>query len=288
MDEKRYTISSDRLTVEITTTGAQIRSIKNADGTEYMWCADPAVWGKSAPIMFPICGGLKDDTFYHNGKKYTLAKHGFGASKIYEVTEQTESGVVMKISADDETRKSYPFEFAFYVKFEVVGDSLCVTYTTENLGDETLYYAPGAHEAYSCPEGIEEYDVIFDRDEDLTRTVVNGNLLGLETEKVETDGRVLHMKYSHMDNDCLVFYTLNSDGVTLKHRESGRGVRVEFADFSHLVLWTMKGAKYLCIEPWQGIPDRVNTTMVLAEKESMCSLEPGKKQSFTHRIIPIA
>lgn len=288
MEEKIYRISNGALAVEVTSSGAQIRSIKNSSGKEYMWCADPAVWGKSAPIMFPICGGLKDGSFYHNGRKYELAKHGFGSAKEYEAILHEETVLVLRIVSDEETKKSYPFDFQFSVKFELCGNALEVSYITENTGNEDMYYAVGAHEAYACPEGIEEYDVIFDCDEHLMRTVIEGNLLGKEKLPVETDGRALHMKYSHMDNDCLVFYSLASDGVVLKNRTTGRGVRVEFSDFAHLVLWTMKDAPYLCIEPWQGVPDSVDETGILSEKDSMQKLAPGKTEIFRHRIIPIA
>ena len=287
MNELRYKISNGTLTAEISAFGAQLRSLKDKNGKEYMWEANPDIWPKSAPIMFPICGGLKEDAFYHNGKRYDLPKHGFGCSYDYILVSHTDTAVSLKIVSTDETRAMYPFEFEFIVTFELIGESLKVTYTTVNTGTEALYHAPGGHEGYALPEGIEEYDVVFDEYENLMRSVIDGNLIEHKNEYVETDGKKLHMKYSHMDNDCLAFDHVNSNGVNLVHRVTGKGVRVEFADFAHLTIWTKKGAPYLCIEPWQGIADFVDATMVLAEKYSMCKLEPGCKQSFVHTITPI-
>ena len=71
------TLKNDSLTVTVSTMGAEIQSVTGNDGHEYMWCGDPSVWGGHAPIMFPICGALKDNQFVHNGKQYTLTKHGF-------------------------------------------------------------------------------------------------------------------------------------------------------------------------------------------------------------------
>ncbi len=287
MHKTIYKISNGTLSAEIGSFGAQLCSLKDVNGKEYIWEANPDIWPKSAPIMFPICGGLKEDAFYHGGKRYDLPKHGFGCSYDYTLVEQTDSAVALKIVSTDETRAMYPFDFEFIVKFELIGGSLKVTYTTINTGTEALYHAPGGHEGYALPEGIEEYDVVFDEYENLMRSVIDGNLIEHKNEYVETDGKKLHMKYSHMDNDCLAFDHVNSNGVNLVHRVTGKGVRVEFAGFAHLTIWTKKGAPYLCIEPWQGIADFVDATMVLSEKYSMCKLEPGCEQSFVHTITPI-
>lgn len=283
-----YKLSNGLLTLEVSSFGAQIKSLKDKNDKEYIWEADPKIWGNSAPIMFPICGGLKEDTFFHNGKKYNLAKHGFGNSYNYEIAQKSESTLVLKLVSNDETKAVYPFDFEFLVKFELIGETLEITYKTVNTGNEALYHAPGAHEAYALPEGIEEYDVIFDKEEKLSRTVLDGCLLDRKTEFVETDGKTLHMKYSHMDNDCLVFdNALKSDSLNLVNRTTGKGVKVEFSDFPHLVIWTIKKAPYLCIEPWAGLPDFVDSNMVLSEKYSMFKVEPGEEKSFVHKITPI-
>lgn len=72
MSEKRYTISCNGMKAEISNVGAQLRSLKDKNGKEYMWSADPAFWPKSAPIMFPICGGLRNDSYIYNGVEYPL------------------------------------------------------------------------------------------------------------------------------------------------------------------------------------------------------------------------
>ena len=287
VNETRYTVTDGKLTVAVTTDGAQIRSIRTSDGTEYIWSADPAWWPKSAPIMFPICGGLKDDRFTHNGKTYTLAKHGF-TGREFAVESHTADTLTLFIKESADTLAMYPFHFIFRVTFAVKNGTLSVTYTTVNTGDETLYYADGGHEAYAAPEGIEAYDVVFEKEEDLTRQVLDGNLLEHKFEHVETDGKTLHMKYSHMDNDCLSFAATNSKAVTFTRRAGGRKVRITFDDFAHLVIWTKKGAPYLCIEPWNGCPDLVDADGVLAHKPSMFALAPGESLSHTHTVTPCA
>ena len=52
------TLKNDSLTVQIAELGAEIKSVIYND-TEYMWNGRAEVWANTAPIMFPICGGLK-------------------------------------------------------------------------------------------------------------------------------------------------------------------------------------------------------------------------------------
>ena len=288
MAEKRYVLANEKLTVTVSNIGAQIKSIKNQDDREYMWSGDPAIWNRTAPIMFPICGGLRDDAYIYGDKKYTLTKHGFVLFREFDCEEHSQDVLTLVTRDTPDTREVYPFNFEFRVRFTLEDNTLHVSFLTTNTGAGTMYYAPGAHEAYSCPEGIEEYDVVFDKTEPLVRTVLDGNYLEHKTEPVEADGNTLHMKYSHMDNDCVVFENLKSRGATLTKRDGSRKIHVAFDDFKYFVLWTKKGAPYLCLEPWNGIPDRVDADGILVNKEGILALESGGTQIFTHHISILA
>ena len=41
------TLQNGRLRAELDTLGAQLTSVQDVHGTEYIWQADPAVWGLS-------------------------------------------------------------------------------------------------------------------------------------------------------------------------------------------------------------------------------------------------
>ena len=78
------TLSNEKITVKINELGAEIRSIL-CDGKEIMWGGDPAIWSGTAPIMFPICGGLKEDKYLYKGNEYILTKHGFAKLSVFEL-----------------------------------------------------------------------------------------------------------------------------------------------------------------------------------------------------------
>ena len=78
------TLSNDHLKVAINSFGAEIISI-NKDGKELIWEGDEKFWTGHSPVLFPICGGLKDDKFYYGGKEYSLPKHGFAKRREFKI-----------------------------------------------------------------------------------------------------------------------------------------------------------------------------------------------------------
>ena len=77
-----HTIESDNLKVRIDDKGAELKSVFHKHHQlDYMWSGDPAYWGKTSPVLFPIVGALKDNTYFHKGEKYHLPRHGFAREK---------------------------------------------------------------------------------------------------------------------------------------------------------------------------------------------------------------
>ncbi len=280
------TIKSDELSVSVATLGAEIRSIRDKSGNEFMWEGDPAVWSGTAPIMFPICSGLVNDTYTYRGREYKLTKHGFAKMSEFEVETESENELTMLLRSNADTLAAYPFEFEFRANFRVEKGTLLVKYSVKNLNDGTMYFSVGAHEAYATPEGIEEYDVVFDKNETLEAYELDGNLLLDKTQTVLTDSAVFPLEDKYFVKDALVFLRHNSDGCTLVHRGGTRRVRIDFPGFDHLLIWHKFGAKYICIEPWNGITQRPDSDGSIENKFSIRKLAPGAEYDITHAITP--
>ena len=86
-------LKNNILSVDIDTLGAEIKRI-TVNGEDRLWSGDPAIWHGTAPVLFPMCGGLRDDKFTHGGKEYHLAKHGFAKKMNFEVESKTETAAV--------------------------------------------------------------------------------------------------------------------------------------------------------------------------------------------------
>ena len=277
------TVKNSELTVVIAKKGAELQSIV-CDGVEYMWDRDPAFWAQSAPIMFPMCGGLKGGKYELDGISYEMPKHGFAKLLDFEVENQTESSVTFVLRDNEQTRKMYPFAFAFRVSYVLEGKSVKVTYDAENTDSKTMYCTFGAHEAYACPEGIEAYELIFPEKETLYAYGLNGDVVTDYTKLMVQNSDRLVLDDRHFALDALVFRDVKSNSVTLASKVSDRRIKVEFDGFDYLVLWHKHTAPYLCIEPWCGLPDVAGSSYDFKAKEGMHAVAAGGHFARTHTI----
>ncbi len=276
------TIKNQYLTVKISEVGAEIQSIKSASGTEFMWEGKSDIWDGKAPVLFPICGGLKDDTYTYNGKSYKLPKHGFARTAKFIVESEDEQSCVYLFKSNEETKAVYPFEFELRAIFKLSGRALEVTYDIKNLTDGEMYMNIGAHEAYTCPEGIENYTVIFDEVEQFEKTELDGNYLSYETKNLGAGTNVFPLRDEYFEIDAIPFLNLRSRGASLVHNAGTRKIHVEYQGFPYVLLWTKYKAPYMCIEPWTGIPDRVDADGDITKKEGIICIPKGEKFCCVH------
>lgn len=277
-------LSNDIIQATFSTKGAELISVKK-DSTEKIWIGEPDVWAGHAPIVFPICGGLKDDKYIYEGKEYTLQKHGYIRFVEFEVESHSDTKLVFLHRSDSETLKQYPFNYELRVIYTLEGSALKVDYNVKNLDETPMYYSIGAHEGYYCPEGIEEYSVIFDKPEILDSSILNGNLLEYNTINVGENTCELPLKYEFFAVDALVFLNLKSRKVSLKNRKTGEEVGLEFEGHDFFLLWTKPGAKYICLEPWCGCQDFVDSDYDFKNKKGIIKLSGREEKTKTHKIL---
>ena len=277
------TLSNGKLTVEISEKGAEMKRI-TLDGKERLWNGDPAYWTGTAPVLFPVCGGLPDDKFTYGGKEYTLKKHGFARHMMFEVEKVSGISAVFLLKSSEETLKMYPWDFELRVSYTLRGTAVKIEYEVKNLSDGTMYASLGAHEAYACPDGIENYDVIFEKKETLDACELDGNLISEKTRRIITDTDTLPLYTEFFAVDALVFKSLKSRFATLRNRVTGESVSVEFGGFDYFLIWTKPGAGYICLEPWAGIPPMKGAGNSIEEKEGINKVPAGEKLSLTHTI----
>lgn len=277
------TIKSEYLIAKINELGAELKSLV-CDETEYIWDGKAEVWAGSCPILFPICGGLKDNKYVLNGKEYIMPKHGYIRTKTFEVESKTDDSVVFVHKADDETKESFPFNYELRVIYSLNKKSLKINYLVKNLSNNTMYFSIGSHEGYYTPEGIEDYDVIFPQNESLNAYVLYGNLLSNQQIPIIKDQNYLPLYDKYFTVDALVFKDLKSRSATLRNRKTGKAIRVDFPDDKYFLLWNKPNAPYICLEPWNGIPDIVGSSYDITEKEGIVSLSSKSKYSHSHCI----
>ncbi len=274
-------LDNGTLRVEIDKIGAEIRSVLK-DGKNRMWLGDEKYWSGVAPILFPICGGMPNGKYTYKGETYEMQKHGFARKMPFEVEATSDDTATFMLSSNLETLKNYPWKFEFRVKYTLVGDKIKVEYFVLNKSDNTMYYSIGAHEAYNCPEGIEAYDIVFEKAEDLKTYRLEGLALSGETQTILNNAKGLPLKEEYFQDDALIFKNIKSKKASLVNRATGQETVVSFPEFPYLLLWHPVGAPFMCIEPWCGIPSTKGDSIDITEKEGIIALESQSEKVHMH------
>ncbi|RDI04438.1 aldose 1-epimerase family protein [Flavobacterium sp. AG291] len=269
------TITNEFLTATINPLGAELISLKDSSN-EYIWEGNPEFWGKHSPILFPIVGTLKDNTYTYEGNDYNMTRHGFARDNHFVVKERDSRSVVFSFSSNEETLKQYPFTFELELKYTLKEKTLHLDYTVKNLGDKIQLFALGAHPAFALPGNFEDYSLTFEKEEGLISSQLENDLVSEKTVKIESDKNKLVLSHKLFENDALIFKTLISKKITLNKLDTPF-LNVNFHDFPHLGIWTKANAPFLCIEPWQGYSDSSTSTGKLEDKEGIVLLATGKE-----------
>jgi len=270
----KITISNSHLTATINTLGAELISlVKN--NKNYIWQVDETYWNKTSPILFPIVGRLKNDSYLFNGKKYQLPRHGFARNLEFSFDKKSDSQVILELNETEETKAMYPFKFKLLVAYTLIGNELVMEYFVRNQSDEVLPFSIGAHPAFAIEGNFENYSLQFNK-KDLFEThhLENESFNG-KTTLVDTKNNSIALNYALFEKDALVFKQLNSNEVTLKNKDKAI-LKVNYDHFPYLGIWTKQNAPFLCIEPWCGLADDINHNGNLEEKEGMNHLPAGE------------
>jgi galactose mutarotase-like enzyme len=286
-----YTISNPGCRATFAAHGAELTSlVTTANGLEYIWPAEPAVWARHAPVLFPIVGRLPDDTFRHEGQAYELSQHGFARDREFAVLRHSATELAFQLTDDEASRTIYPFAFELTITYTLRENTLTVRWEVRNPSAvQHLLFSIGAHPAFRCPllptEKFEDYYFTFDHPVSVERHLLQGGLLNGETAPVLTQEAELPLSYPLFADDALVFKHYDFTRLTLRSQHSAHFVRLQFDGFPYLGLWTKgPGAAFVCIEPWQGIASSVGSAEELSEKEGILTLVPGQTFATAYTI----
>ena len=162
-----HSISNDSISISVTEKGAELQRLFGHDSKlDYLWNGDPKFWGKTSPILFPIVGGLKNNTYLFNGKSYQLPRHGFARDCTFDLHNKTNSNLTFSLTSSKETKLVYPFDFQLLVGYTISQHILTVDYTVINNGEEAMFFSIGAHPAFKVPlttdTTFEDYSLKFE------------------------------------------------------------------------------------------------------------------------------
>lgn len=284
---QQHQLHSDRLKVTIDAQGAEMHSLCGADGAEYLWQADPAIWARHAPHLFPIVGRLVGDELRHADHSYPMGQHGFARNLPFVFEHHTAQTCRLVLHSDDETRTHYPFDFKLAVEYSLQGNTLSISYAVQNTGASEMPCSVGAHPAFNWPQpGNPDrgaYRILFDQDETAPVSRLANGLIADDQVDNPVIGKVLQLKDELFIADAIIFTRHNSRRVQLV-AEGAKTITVDFADFPHLGIWSIPGAGFICIEPWQGYADAEGFTGDFMDKPGVVILQAGETRFWEMRI----
>ena len=274
-------IRNNQLTLTLSTLGAELQSIMDADGKEYLWQADPAFWNRHSPLLFPIVCGLWEDTYRLQGKEYRLGRHGFARDTEFKVIAKGDSQVIFALHDSPETMNDYPFHFNLSVSYKLRDNKVHVVWHVENTDDKPIFFQIGGHPAFNVP-GLLPGEPLkgrlkFDNAEPIR---LFGNIGGCidkgRREQVETEDGVWAFTQESFKDDAVIFDHSQIKHVELLNPNGETEVTLDFKTPA-VGIWSPYGkeAPFVCIEPWYGIHDWAEYDGDFRDKHLMNKLLPG-------------
>lgn len=282
------TLQNDHLSVQINSQGAELVSvIDNKTGYEFLWQADENYWGRHAPVLFPIVGRLKDNQYAYQNQTYQMSQHGFARDMEFHAQNVTESTASFYLKNSQQTMAIYPFEFSFQITYILQQSTITVSYEVLNPStNERLYYSVGGHPAFNVgqDEAGEFKDVTLSFHPEGHYLQIPLNSQGQILRNKAKYSKMDEIKLSHSDfkNDALIFQISKQTTISLKDQAEKAMVKIKPNHMEFFGIWSPypKKAGFICLEPWAGIADTVDTSQEFNEKYGINYLEPH--QIMTH------
>lgn len=274
-----YTIGNDKLTVIVSSYGAEMQSVKY-EGREYLWQGDSRYWEEHAPVLFPFVGRFTKGQYTFQGRSYPMTIHGFAKLSEFSPEEITDDSITLRLTDSPATYEIYPFHFIFDVSYTVVDNQILVSYHVQNLTDGTMYFGIGGHPGFQMPldDGLEFQDYYLEFPLSHTPTRVGHTpacfLSGTDTDYPLEEGRRLPLHHDMFDDDAVVLKNV-ADSVTLKSDKGTHSVTLSYPNLPYLGLWhaPKTEAPYICIEPWSSLPSRQDIVEEFQYKSDLIRLE---------------
>lgn len=286
----RQSISNDFLSIAVTDTGAELCSlVKRTTGEEYIWQADPQVWGSHAPVLFPIIGSLKGAQTLINGQSYRIPKHGLLRNNDQlELHNLSADRLTYRLCWSEQTLRQYPYRFEFRITYRLRNEHVIVYHEIENKDEQPMYFHLGGHPAFRVPfrpgEAYNEHFLRFEQAEQAPRYFVmpDGTISAHTAAVPWQEAGILPLTHDLFADDALVFKHLRSRSVILESARSGPILKMDYAGWTHFGVWAKPNGDFVCLEPWIGLADAHEGSGQFLDKEGLIRLDPGQRYEMSY------
>ena len=279
-----YTVNNEKISISADTYGAELHSIKKGD-TEYLWqCGDS--WKRYAPVLFPFVCNTKTKKYLADGVEYTMpTNHGFARDSQFVYLSGDENSIAFELCDSAETRKCYPYEFRFVVKYTIKDNKVMVENKVYNMGNKTMYFYLGSHPAFNCTldekGDFSDYKIVYEKDETILQQLPDGS----ERTIIENTNSY-NLSRELFDFDVILKDKPNSKSITLCSDKTDKKITVNFPQSDCIAVWSPTGdnnAKFVCLEAWTSVPVYFDDEIPEIEKKPHAiALEPAGEYTYNY------
>lgn len=270
-------IANEKIEVQFSLIGAEIINLY-VNGKNIAHDRTNGVWSRNAPVLFPIVGGLKNNTYSVNEVEYNLSQHGFARDMEFEIVVHTDNYIKFKLDSNEQTKKVYPYDFELYIEYMLIEDELATTYIVVNNSKEKMFYQIGGHPAFKIDfSGDYLFELLGD-----------GKSLKVNKGLIEKNGTYSNVKIPLVQelfkNDALIFIPNEKKIVNIYYKNE-LYISMKFDDFILFGLWAPVNKKcdFVCLEPWNGCADFLNReNNEFSNKDYIEILEVNKMKQQTY------
>lgn len=213
------------------------------------------------PILYPLCGQLPEGKYELNGREYSMKNHGVARINAWSVIDTCTDGqasVTLRLTSSESTKESYPFEFELIFTYVLKGNVLEIRQEYINKSDEAMPMQAGFHPYFNVKD---KSKVIYDFD---------------ATKYLDHDD----LKIKDYTEKSMDFTNVVEANTILDHKDTSlsfhikdlnRKITLEYSkEFKYMVVWSVIGQDFLCVEPWTA------KTGALHTKEELIHIKPSE------------
>ncbi len=284
-----YKIENNHIVIESKKAGAELTRIYSKKyNKEILWNGDSKYWGRYSPVLFPIVGRLLDNETIIEDESFNMSQHGFARDMEFEIYDTTDNSVTYKLTSNEESKKLYPYSFELYIKYTLDDSSVNIEWTVKNIDNKEIYFSIGAHPAFniSSSNDLNNYYLEFKGKDKIEEISLDGPYHN-EIKAIDNISR-LDLEPRTFENDALIY--TNIDEIALKSTKEDYYINVDFKDFPLVGIWTPyykdsnSTAPFICIEPWYGLADSVNTDKIFKNKKFINKLNINEVFSANYTV----
>lgn len=290
----KYELENEQLHVEFQSFGGALSSIRDRQGIEFLWQGDKKYWSGQAPVLFPICGSIREDqAVTADGKVLQMPRHGIVRKREFECIEQKENQITFSIKSNEEMELAYPYPFELQIQYTLCGSRIRVEYIVKNMGKEPMPFQIGGHPGFNCPlgegEDYSDYWIEFEKEEtvNVPEPVTETGLINVENRTLLLNKeKRLNLSHAMFHKDAVILDQLKSRSLSLYSERHGKEIRMEFEDFPYLILWSSANdGPFIAIEPWLGLSTCSDEGDIFEEKRGVHIVDPGEEKTYHFDII---